>query len=351
MSATTTIEWTDKSWNPVRGCDLVSAGCTNCYAMHFAHRFSGEGQPYEGLTRLGPRGPVWTGKVRQVPESLDEPLRWRKPCRVFVNSMSDLFHEDVSDQFIAAVFGIMAMAPHHTFQILTKRPARMVAWFEWLKAEYDGPCDQNAVLQTSLGDYARWNHDRYDDQCEAMLDADWPLPNVWLGVSVENQVTADERIPKLLETPAAIRFISAEPLLGPIDLDARELICATWRKGLTIGTYLDWVIVGGESGHGARPMHPEWARSIRDQCQAGAVPFFWKQWGEWLPMDQQPRSLEYPEIVADNYPGLPKGGYPESRCHRWPDATDSYRVGKRFAGRLLDGVEHNEFPDAALTAK
>lgn len=259
---TTTIEWTDATWNPVRGCSIVSEGCRNCYAMKQAHRFSGEGMPYEGLTELGPQGPRWTGTIRLVPELLDAPLRWKTPRRIFVNSMSDLFHEDVPDEFIVSVFTVMAIAEKHTFQVLTKRPRRMLDLLsKW----------------TSEDLYTAW-HDFTGEPPEVSA---WPLPNVWLGVSVEDQKTADERIPILLQTPAAVRFVSAEPLLGPVDLQRSDELAMVQcvRNGSTIERGIDWVIVGGESGPGARPCDVAWIRSIVEQCQAAAVPCFVKQLG------------------------------------------------------------------------
>jgi protein gp37 len=207
MGDNSNIEWTDATWNPVRGCALVSAGCTNCYAMRVAHRFSGDSQPYAGLTKLTSHGPVWTGDVTLWPDVLDVPLRWRRPRRIFVNSMSDLFHEDVPEEFIDKVFAVMALSPQHTFQILTKRPVRMR--------------DYLLTVQNDDKDFNRWSNagvEITDSPCAVIDDADWPLPNVWLGVSVEDQATADERIPLLLQTPAAVRFLSCEPLLGPVDL-------------------------------------------------------------------------------------------------------------------------------------
>lgn len=240
MSASTSIEWTDKTWNPVRGCARVSPGCENCYAERMAHRFSGKGQPYEGLTVLGKHGPRWAGAARFVPDMLGEPLRWRKPQRVFVNSMSDLFHEDVTNEQIADIFQVMAKCRQHTFQILTKRPKRMVEWFGWMGKE---------------------------------ATEEWPLPNVWLGVSCESQKYADERIPLLLQTPATVRFISAEPLLGPVRLDG------FLRGKESHSPFLDWVIVGGESGNGARICDIEWIRAIARQCSAAGVACFVKQLG------------------------------------------------------------------------
>ena len=223
--AATTIEWTDATWNPVAGCTVVSPGCANCYAIRMAARLAAMGQAkYRGLTQPGPDGPAWTDKVVCDEASLDIPLRWRKPRFVFVNSMSDLFHADVPESFIRRVWNTIADAPRHTFQILTKRPRRMRA-------------------------------------IAGRLDR---LPNLWLGTSVE---TSDHlwRIRELQATRAAVRFVSFEPLLGPVN------------EAQLAGIH--WAIVGGESGPGARPMAPDWVRSIRDQCAEQDVAFFFKQWG------------------------------------------------------------------------
>lgn len=266
----TSIEWTNATWSPVRGCSIVSKGCTNCYAMKQAHRFAGPGGKYEGLTRMSNGGPVWTGEVRVVPEMLDIPLHWRKPQRVFVNSMSDLFHEDVPDDFIDQVFAVMALCPQHTFQVLTKRPERMLG-----------------VLADLYGKR--------------------PLRNVWLGVSVEDQATANERIPLLLETPAAVRWVSAEPLLeeviifsldGPVDVP----------DGMS--SPLHWIVVGGESGHGARAFDVAWARSIVEQCKAAGVPVFMKQLGA----NPAPLSIEAGSVVERLWLRDRKGGDMEE----WP---------------------------------
>lgn len=248
----------------------------NCYAARMAHRFSGEGGAYEGLTRMTSYGPKWTGKVRLVPEKLEEPLHWRKPRRIFVNSMSDLFHKDVPDHFIAAVFGVMAACPQHTFQILTKRPRRMAEWYKiatsqqpphWLLSEACYMLPRAATFGIRLKPLGVW-----------------PLPNVHLGVSVENQASADERIPLLLQTPAAVRFISAEPLLGELRLLRFLNPCAA-HDPLPLGGHwpsahhLHQVIVGGESGPGARPCEIEWIRSIVRQCRAAGTACFVKQLG------------------------------------------------------------------------
>jgi protein gp37 len=285
------IEWCDKTWNPVVGCSRVSAGCDHCYAMGVAHRAM---QPaHEGLTKLRGKeakrpGVDWNGAVRCLPERLGEPLRWRKPRRVFVNSMSDLFHEAAPFRFAAAVFGVMAACPQHTFIVLTKRPERareFFAYIERLSAARDWHDGENwppqlSVVQSAateeMGDGMMWCHqDR------------WPLPNVILGVSVEDQATADERIPILLETPAAVRCVSYEPALGPVSWwpflrgDVRD-VCLDILAGAPVDTPgLDWVIVGGESGHGARPFHIDWARTTVQECRAAGVPCFVKQFGAW----------------------------------------------------------------------
>jgi len=298
MADHSAIEWTDATWNPVRGCSLVSAGCTNCYAMRDAHRFSGPGTPYDGLTKLTEHGPVWTGEIRLVPELLDQPLRWEKPRRIFVNSMSDLFHPEVPSEFIAAVFHRMAMAKQHIFQVLTKRPERM---FQWCTGKYSFGLGRTGEPVT--------------------------LTNVWLGVSVEDQATADERIPILLQTPAAVRWVSAEPLLEPIDLFQVLPFFPLAMPKSKQPPSLDWVVVGGESGPGARPMHPAWVRSIRDQCLAARVPFFFKQWGEF-----RERTDTDPVRLMD--PFVRSGG--RGVCMA--------RVGKKAAGRRLDGRTWDEMP-------
>jgi len=200
MSDKTGIEWTDATWNPVRGCSLVSDGCKNCYAMGVAGRFGGAGQPYDGLTTKTTQGAKWTGKIMLVPDMLDQPIRWKRPRKIFVNSMSDLFHEGVPDDYIDRVFAVMALAPQHIFQVLTKRPERMRDYL------------RDKDLEDRITDL--W---REDDRDKETWNIMLPLSNVWIGVSVENQATADERIPLLLQTPASVRWLSMEPLLGPVD--------------------------------------------------------------------------------------------------------------------------------------
>ena len=313
------IEWTDATWNPVTGCTKVSHGCKNCYAE----------RDWSRLLHL----PAYSGRaftdVAMHPERLCQPLRWGRPRRIFVNSMSDLFHDDVPDMFIDQVFAVMAMAKKHQFQVLTKRPKRMrhyllaadreesIGWAE--HSIYEG------FTRIPIGAYRGPTHRRL------------PLPNVWLGVSVEDQVTADERIPLLLQTPAAVRWISAEPLLMPVNIQS-AINRMPWKIGGG-DAGLHWVVAGGESGPHARPMHPQWARSLRDQCAEAGVPFLFKQWGEWIGADQDACPCGPPATRWQWGDGSPfvygeKGGPFPLLC----------RAGKKAAGRLLDGAEHNGFP-------
>lgn len=324
------IEWTDATWNPVTGCSKVSQGCKFCYAKH---------QAWPRLAAM--QNTVYTGReFEQVmchPERLDQPLRWTKPRMIFVNSMSDLFHDDVPFEFIADVFAVMACTTRHTYQVLTKRPSRMLEWFLWAaKSDYGmGP---EVVDPTKV--WPQWkpckpgNSGGYDNCGPA-----WPLENVWLGVSVEDQAAADERIPLLLATPAAVRWISAEPLLGPIDLGELPSHSGIGRyldslsnagcEYADVPGKLDWVVVGGESGPNARPMSPDWARSLRDQCAAAGVPFMMKQWGEWLPMLGQVDGVRV--------------GKKTTTADGWVMGL----AGKKAAGRLLDGTQHDGYPGGA----
>lgn len=440
MADRTHIEWTDATWNIITGCSVVSAGCKHCYAMKLAGTRLAHHPSRAGLTIDTAAGPVWNGEVRFNDQWLLQPLDWTKPRRIFVCAHGDLFHESVPDEWICVVFAIMASAPQHTFQVLTKRSQRARLWFERMRDRATAEGYLHECLKGRMG----YDHPRRP----AVNLTAWPLPNVWLGVSVEDQAAADARIPDLLLTPAAARWISAEPLLGPLDLkgwgeaspspvplDApstwadyawpewvphqqREQIESFWAEsygrgprawiadnikqrtpatGATVGvrlrgnesmvdivparspeadargryihrwnnigvvllddgrllyagvsagpgwlakwlqsdrTYarrLHWVVVGGESGPGARPMNPNWARDLRDQCSAAGVPFLFKQWGQWAPIvgahhfsDQDAENVGY-------------GG--------WQAAMQ--RVGKKRAGRTLDGVEHNGFPEVA----
>ncbi|MCJ2128325.1 phage Gp37/Gp68 family protein [Methylobacterium sp. E-045] len=338
------IEWTEKTWNPIVGCSVVSPGCTNCYAMTMAARLERMGtERYRGLTKPSKAGAVWTGETRLVEETLTEPLRRRKPTMWFVNSMSDLFHESAPDAWIDRVFAVMALCPQHTFQVLTKRSARMRAYLS---------SDETAGrLTRALSHGIDGIGSLSIVSCHDGLSG-FQLPNVWLGVSTEDQRRADERVPDLLATPAAVRFVSAEPLLGPIDfrnipypsppedegrrgsaLDGHE-VAGLVGNCIAYIPALDWIIVGGESGPGARPMHPAWARSIRDQCARAGVPYFFKQWGAWSEDTNQ-------DSPRGDYIGAHPGVEPIQCC----DTVYMAPVGKKVAGRLLDGVEHNGMPE------
>lgn len=360
MADKTGIEWTEATWNPVVGCDHVSAGCDNCYAARDASGRLAHMPQYAGLAVAG----RFTGEARLLPERLAQPLAWRRPRRIFVNSMSDLFHKDIPDEYIARVFAVMAATPHHTFQVLTKRHARMRSL---LSGEWGTGVFADAVEET-MGEFTH-----------ASLDQ-WPLPNVWLGVSVETQGWADIRIPALLRTPAAVRFLSCEPLLGPVDLtEALVGYCAAhdFPGGFCIPRthpgveHIAWVIAGGESGPGARPMHPAWARQLRDQCEAAGVPFLFKQWGEYLPVRVENREgmfggrgFQHPgggwsaPVIRERSGGSFRSGRTrlmvagdETRGGVMLDAdTIALRVGKRAAGRLLDGRTWDQYPTSRTPA-
>lgn len=356
----TGIEWTDETWNPVTGCTKVSPGCDHCYAETIAHRFAG-GVAFPN-----------SFKPTLLPGRLEQPLHWRKPRRVFVNSMSDLFHADVPDEYIAKVFAVMAATPQHTYQILTKRHGRMRNLLNELGFREELAC-QAVILAEKQG--------RTD-----LLDAatpPWPLPNLWLGVSVETQQWADIRVPALLDTPAAVRFLSCEPLLGPVDLastGASPFWClGHGRPSTTCPNDLhvqrdggiSWVIVGGESGPHARPMHPAWPRHLRDQCVAAGVPFFLKQWGEWGPADWKPQRLNYETdeqykaradavgaTHAHTHNQLADGSYHIYQPSHRPWSIERSKLpaesihagirrwGKKAAGRELDGRTWDQYPQA-----
>ncbi|WP_026618311.1 protein gp37 [Ensifer sp. WSM1721] len=394
MADGTKIEWTDATWNPITGCAVVSPGCTNCYAMKLAGTRLKNHESRKDLTKDTKAGPVWTGEVRFNREWLYQPLRWTKPRMIFVCAHGDLFAEGVPDEWIDQVFAVMAFCPQHTFQVLTKRPERMREYLTGSLLEHRLAAAQ-VQLEFPVPSPGRWPH--------------IPLPNVWLGVSVEDQKRADERIPILLDTPAAVRWISAEPLLGPVDIGrwtataevtfkqckqpfwlhnadpcehkdggAWTLACpncgncrckpgwteadsrmmsmeppADWidrevgrftkvHPTIPVRSMIDWVVVGGESGPGARPMHPHWALSLRDQCAAADVPHLFKQWGNWLPLDQAPNKTINGKHAVVARDGRYLVGHDIADP---PEAVFAFDVGKKAAGRLLDGIEHNGFPE------
>lgn len=366
MAASSMIEWTDATWNPITGCSVTSPGCTHCYAMKLAGGRLRHEPTRAGLTRETAGGPVWNGDVRFNEGVLDQPLRWGRPRKIFVCAHGDLFHENVPYVWIDAVLAVAALCPQHVFQVLTKRPARMRDYFI------------NHYSRHKIGVIAaKLSGKTHDDGhgCDpSVCNHPIPLPNLWLGVSAENQATADERIPELLAIPktvAAVRWVSFEPLLGPINLRwtnyAHAASGETYRQPLertgSVNAYeglrkIDWAVVGGESGPQARPMHPAWARTLRDQCSEAGVPFFFKQWG----------SHRLAEIGTDGEvsPAVPLGADfkrlqvcakgAEVFIRPAPDTTVEivFRPGnvialpasKRDTGRLLDGVQHDGYPQA-----
>ena len=279
MGDKTGISWTESTWSPVTGCTRVSAGCGGpgdaggCYAERLAATRLKNHQRYKGVAEMKDGKPRWTGLVRTHPDFLDQPLCWKRPRRIFVCSQSDLFHKDVSDEFIAAVFGVMAAAAQHTFQVLTKRAARLPEWFAWVGD--DANRAMAAMRRYLIGGGTTCLRNLLDDGVR------WPLPNVHLGVSCEDQATADERVPLLLQVPAAVHWVSAEPLLAAVDLRAVQMPDGdSLGEGLFShgeGNGVAWVVTGGESGPGARPMDVAWAQSLADQCRAAGVGFFMKQ--------------------------------------------------------------------------
>jgi protein gp37 len=313
MGAKSNIEWTDASWTPIRArnlktgkvgwhCEHATTGCEFCYA--------------EGMNkRLGTGLPFKPGHRKDVEIFLDEtmltqPLRWKKPRTIFVCSMTDLFADFVPDEWIDRIFAVMALTPRHTYQVLTKRAKRMREHLAYVRKQLGSETlGTYECIYNEMGDFGREGLTEPHPYRAAFPNGmPWPLPNVWLGVSAERQQEWDERKEDLCNTPAAIRFVSFEPLLGTI-VEPRPL-----------SDFIQWAIIGGESGPNARPMHPDWARTLRDQCAAANAAFFFKQWGEFAPRN----------TFSDEK----------------PDAH-VYRVGKKAAGRLLDGIEYNAMPETA----
>lgn len=315
LSATSGIEWTDATWNPVTGCTKVSPGCDHCYAETLTERFRGTGS---------------FAHVTLHRDRLTTPTRWRRPRRVFVNSMSDLFHDAVPEDFLAAVWAVMATTPAHTYQVLTKRHARMPSLLSSVR-----------FINEVCSFIEFWG------AAASLLDFEltWPIPHIWLGVSVEDDKRAQLRVPALLDTPAAVRFLSCEPMLGPVDL-------RPWLRGQhrpdTTPAALSWVITGGESGRRARPAHPGWFRQIRDDSLTAGVAYFHKQHGEW----------RQPTLGEDYDTTLGHAGHPpallidhDGTVHCTRDAAGSaavavVRVGKKAAGRELDGRIWEQYPQA-----
>lgn len=347
MADKSNIQWCDATINPCVGCTPVSPACDNCYAARMAARMCRHPNPkiarlYAGLTDAAGK---WTGKINLNPEAMEKALRWKRPRRIFVGSMTDLFHEAVPDSFLDQIFTDMALAQQHTFILLTKRPERML---HYIQGVHDEPVDTERDMALFDPWRATWG--------ELYGQRPWPMRNVILMTTVEDQPRADERLPIMAELGGRgwTTGVSVEPMLGPVNVAPYFTSCphcGWWEIYKPRGDRaycqdcgqefdapakgLSWVIAGGESGPGARPMHPAWVRSLRDQCKRSGVPFLFKQWGEWTPTDASGRVEGDCDI---------SGGF---RAHRynWADGSRSYRVGKHRAGRLLDGVEYNQFPE------
>lgn len=337
------IGWCTRTLNPVVGCAKCSPGCEHCYAETMAVRLAAmEIEKYQIVT--GPKlggGNGWNGNCYFDESTLEKPFHWKSPETIFVCSMGDLFHENVPFEWVDRVMAVIALNSHHKFIILTKRPERMREYFYT-----PGTCILVGIRQ----------------QIEKMGYPDIGavgkvLPNLALGVTAENQEMADLRIPILLQIPAAVRFVSIEPMLSKIDFLHYKNVLGNyainvfhdWLTGETGGngkTYkekenkLDWVICGGENGHGARPMEPEWVRNVRDDCQDARVPFFFKGWGEWLPDDQ----IDCNKFVyRKSHPGAPSWAIDKPCTHLSP-GLHAFKVGSKKSGHLIDGVEYRQRP-------
>lgn len=403
MGDNTKIEWADATISPLYGCSKVSPACANCYAERLAARFSknpATAELYAGT--VDERG-HWTGRLNLHEDRMVQALRWKSPRRIFIASQSDLFHEDAPDWFIDTVFAHM-LASHmldncarHTFLLLTKRAERMrdylsadppVLLERWAKAGDGLIILDNADVYFSelVYSHTSWN---WSDRGRVLkpygyTEGLFPLPNVHVGVTVENQEQANARIPLLLETPAALRFVSVEPMLGPVELtgwigthnchlcygdrffleDCEEdehehEVCPNCGRAGGVGTWDSWlgrtydgpgivhVICGGESGPNARPMHPDWVRSLRDQCAGAGVPFMFKQWGEWTPGEsvvRQRGTVATAKWLNDAW-SLHEEDLASTDGH-YDDEPDLYRIGKKASGRHLDGRTWDGFPAA-----
>jgi protein gp37 len=337
VSTKSKIEWTDATWNPVVGCTKVSEACRNCYAERMAARMACNPltPQYAGTVENRGEGPCWTGQVNAIQDKLGEPMGWKKPRMVFPCSMSDIFHEQTPDVFIKAMFGVMSFCGQHTFQVLTKRIDRA---FEIISHTSLAECQAYAVNLLPKCTGAQIRNDSTINT--------WPLKNVWFGATIWDQPSADRIIPILLQIPAAVRFVSVEPMLGPVELgcDGPELGWINYLRPPRINGEqmpgIDWVICGGESGPHARPMHPAWVRSLRDQCETAGVPFLFKQWGAWMPSVG-----EYRDSVWQCGKFIEKPSHDE-----WQNGLlfkDAFmrRACKKAAGKLLDGQEWHQMPE------
>lgn len=363
MADNTRIEWADATLNYVNGCTRKSPGCMNCYAELLAATRLRNVPSRAGLAEMTPGGPRWTGKINIDDRALDQAIRWRRPRRIFWNAHGDLFHDAVPDEAIDRLFAVCALTPHHTHMILTKRTARMRAYMQQLDdyALHETPEYRTAFYRVDCDDdpngSGAW-HERTGQledaisQISETLGQGKPLPNVWLGVSVEDQQRADECREDFAATPAAVKFVSYEPALGPVNW-------AGWE-------FVNQIIGGGESGKHARPSHPDWQRATRDFCAPHGIAYFFKQWGEWAPIREMSEELtesiyhpapeHSPEATrrckvdvcvlhrdATRFDG--RAMYEREAFWQGTGAMTMFAVGKRQAGRLLDGIEHNNFPE------
>lgn len=310
------IAWTDETWNVVRGCSDVNTDCINCYAKNLAaRRLAAPGQAYHGLAEMRNGKAYWTGKVDLVDDKLLDPLGWTRPRKVFVNAMSDLFHEQLTAGQIDQVVAVMASAPIHTFQVLTKRPKQMALYL----AEPDTP----ERIQAAMNQIAGHRH-----------TLKWPLPNVWWGASMGHQAAVMSFMPHLLacRKHAAVLWISAEPLTERITFEH------TLRD-------IDWLVVGGESGKDARPMHPAWPKALQRDAGIMGVAFHFKQWGEWLPITYLEPNTQTTML------NISCSGKKERIVHSGAndhhDDINMVRVGKLAAGRLLEGKTWDQWPISA----
>ncbi|NTI27628.1 phage Gp37/Gp68 family protein [Rhizobium rhizogenes] len=361
MADGTKIEWTDATWQIVTGCAVISPGCTNCYAMRLAGTRLKHHPSRKGLTRDTKAGPVWTGKVRFNEQWLDQPLRWKTPRMIFVAAHGDLFADGVTDEQLDQIFAVMALSPQHIFQVLTKRPERMR---EYLSAIVDTFHASPNSMDERFGSICV---DVTASPCasSAFEDVNWPLPNVWLGFSAEDQTRFDARWQSVrpLADAGWLTWCSGEPLLGSMDIIAAcPGICA---ECLGIGAHLfvdgpcdacagsgqdwdnhglKWFVAGGESGADARPMHPDWARSLRDQCASAGIPFLFKQWGNWQVACEANGHLDHDMARNDAHWVDIDGSRHKPSSTGLTKPFAMHRVAKSAAGRLLDGIEHNGFP-------
>ena len=329
---TTKIEWAERTWNPIVGCNLVSAGCTNCYAMGQAWRMSKNpnqkiGLKYQGTVELVKGTPVWTGKINMSEAALLAPLNYPQPTVWFVNSMGDLFHPAVTDEQIDRVFAVMALCPQHIFQVLTKRPRRMRDYLSHrqVRSRVQFWCNIEGLHITGkrMSEHAAEEAEEF----VALSTSQWPLENVWLGTTIEDKRALLQRAALLKETPATLRFWSCEPLLGHLGYIPPDLMP-------------DWVISGGESGKGARPSHPSWHTHLRDLCMKAGIPYFFKQWGAYSPIAQIGGRFDHRERIDTRVMlSGEHGGH-----NGWP----MKRQPKHLSGRTLEGVEYNQMP-AILT--